>query len=228
MLHHANTSLFKKIFICIKKKDFFVSDVHPALLLWTFSKTPKLSFIWIDPLKYLFESNIAWRKDCSCGADFGPIFLIVFHNGHLLLVFAQYKRAVHEGVKFPFEQCNHKATSKGSLVQHKRALHEGVKFPCGQCNHQATSKGHLAEHKRAVHDGVKYPCGQCNYRATSKGDLVQHKRAVHEGVKYPCGQCNYQATTKGNLAEHKRAMHEGVKYPCGQCNYQATIKGNLA
>ena len=48
------------------------------------------------------------------------------------------------------------------LAEHKRAVHEGIKHPCDQCNYQATTMGSLAEHKRAIHEGVKYPCGQCN------------------------------------------------------------------
>ena len=32
-----------------------------------------------------------------------------------------------------------KATSKGNLTIHKRAVHEGVKYPCNQCDFKATS-----------------------------------------------------------------------------------------
>ena len=39
----------------------------------------------------------------------------------------------------------------GNLAEHKRAVHEGVKYPCEQCNYQATSKGNLAKHQRNRH-----------------------------------------------------------------------------
>ena len=62
----------------------------------------------------------------------------------------QHKRAVHEGVKHPYEKCNYQPTSKGNHAQHERSVHEGVKFPCGQCNYRETSKDYLAKHKRAL------------------------------------------------------------------------------
>ena len=107
------------------------------------------------------------------------------------------------------------------------AVHEGIKYPCWQCEHEATSKGSLALHKRAVHEGIKYPCGQCQYEATTKDSLTQHRRAVHEGLKYPCEQCQHQVTSKDYLAQHIISVHEGIKYPCGQCQHQATTAGSL-
>ena len=56
---------------------------------------------------------------------------------------------MHEGVKYPWRQCDNEATSKGNLTPHKRAVDEGVKYRCKQCDHQATSKSHLAQQKRA-------------------------------------------------------------------------------
>ena len=75
-----------------------------------------------------------------------------------LQLLTRHKRAVHEGVKYPFRNCGHQSASKVSHAQHERAVDEGVKYPCGQCGHQSTSKGGLAQHKRALYEGIKYPC----------------------------------------------------------------------
>ena len=48
-------------------------------------------------------------------------------------------------------------TTKGDLARHKRGVHEGVKYPCDQCKYQVTYKGHLAQHRRTVHEVVRFP-----------------------------------------------------------------------
>ena len=37
----------------------------------------------------------------------------------------------------------------------KSAVHDGVKFPCEECGHKATSKGNLAKHQRSTHVVIK-------------------------------------------------------------------------
>ena len=38
-------------------------------------------------------------------------------------------------------------------------MHEGVKFPCDKCNFKATQKANLLTHIKSIHEGVKlvYP-----------------------------------------------------------------------
>ena len=78
-------------------------------------------------------------------------------------------------------QCNFKALSKSSshLQTHIRSVHEGVKYPCDQCNHKASTSTNLHRHMKSVHDGVKYPCDQCNYKAARIDYLQKHKKSIH-------------------------------------------------
>ena len=55
-------------------------------------------------------------------------------------------------------------TRKESLDRHKRSVHEGIKYPCNQCEYLASRKEHLDRHKRLVHEGIKFPCGQCKHQ----------------------------------------------------------------
>ena len=59
---------------------------------------------------------------------------------------------------------------------------EGVKFPCDQCDYKATQKGDLLKHIKSLHEGVKIPCGQCDYKATEKGHLLRHVKSKHKGL----------------------------------------------
>ena len=43
------------------------------------------------------------------------------------------------------------ATQKEDLLSHIKSIHEGVKFPCEQCDYKATQKGHLMKHMKSVH-----------------------------------------------------------------------------
>ena len=37
-----------------------------------------------------------------------------------------------------------------SLLKHKKSIHEGVKYPCDQCDYKATEKGQLLKHMKCV------------------------------------------------------------------------------
>ena len=50
----------------------------------------------------------------------------------------------------------------GSLWKHKKAKHEGVRYPCDNCKYAATTTGDLKRHKRSQHERVKYRCDQCD------------------------------------------------------------------
>ena len=74
------------------------------------------------------------------------------------------------------------------------SVHEGLKYPCNQCTSEFTRKDNLKEHKKSVHENVKYSCNQCKSKFTQNGELKIHKMSVHENVKYPCDQCVYEST----------------------------------
>ena len=48
-----------------------------------------------------------------------------------------------------------KATKMGNLLTHIKSIHEGVKYPCDQCDYKATQKGHLLKRKKSIHEGAK-------------------------------------------------------------------------
>ena len=49
------------------------------------------------------------------------------------------------------EKCNQMFSSKGSLTNHTKAIHEGVRFPCDQCDFKGTQNISLKKHKRSIH-----------------------------------------------------------------------------
>ena len=83
-----------------------------------------------------------------------------------------------------------------------------------QCNYKATEKGSLRQHIKSIHEGKQYPCVKCDYKATERGSLRQHIKSIHEGERYPCKKCDYKATQKGSLRQHIKSIHEGERYPC--------------
>ena len=66
-----------------------------------------------------------------------------------------------------------------NLRTHVKSIHEGVKYPCDQCVYKATSKGDLRTHVKSIHEGVRYPCDHCDYKVTHKSNLRAHKEYKH-------------------------------------------------
>ena len=96
---------------------------------------------------------------------------------------------------------------ESNLKIHKEAVHEGIRYPCDQCEYSATQKQNLKKHKEIKHEGVLYPCDQCDYIASLEINLKQHKASVHEGIRYPCDMCNFTFTQTQSLHKHKRTKH---------------------
>ena len=63
-----------------------------------------------------------------------------------------------------------------------KCVHEGVKFPCEQCDYKATEKGELLRHMKSIHEGVKFTCEQCDYKATGNGYLLTHIKSIKESI----------------------------------------------
>ena len=75
---------------------------------------------------------------------------------------------------------DYKKESFIDLLTHIKSIHEGVKFPCEQCDYKATWKVNLLTHIKSIHEGVKFPCEQCDYKATQKRNLLRHIKSTHE------------------------------------------------
>jgi len=78
--------------------------------------------------------------------------------------------------RFPceFPGCRYIAAQKRYLREHRQAIHEGIKYACDTCDHKATTKSNLKKHKQLKHEVDKFPCHQCEYAANSIGELTQH------------------------------------------------------
>ena len=63
-----------------------------------------------------------------------------------------------------------------------KSKHQGLQYPCDQCDYKATLKWTLLGHLKSKHEGIKYPCDQCDFKATHKGTLKSHMKSIHEGV----------------------------------------------
>ena len=46
----------------------------------------------------------------------------------------------------------YKATWKSDLLKHIKSIHDGIKFPCDQCDYKATFKVNLLAHIRSKHE----------------------------------------------------------------------------
>jgi len=79
--------------------------------------------------------------------------------------------------RFPceFPGCKYVAAQKRYLREHRQAIHEGIKYSCDMCDHRATTKSNLTKHKQLKHKMIKFfPCHQCEFTASSVSELTQH------------------------------------------------------
>ena len=49
----------------------------------------------------------------------------------------------------------------GILRIHKEKNHEGVNYPCNWCDYKATSKSNLIRHTQSIHENKWYPSDKC-------------------------------------------------------------------
>ena len=167
------------------------------------------------------------RRIYECGVCYK-----VFKRGDHLKT---HNNAIHLGVKYPCDKCEHKATNSGNLRKHIRSKHDGTKVSlqrrinkCGICYKEFTKGSHLKTHNDNVHLGVRYPCDKCEYKATNPANLRTHIRSKHDGIKVPCDQCDFKAANRSSVLKHKQAIHLGLKpHACILCDYKASMKATL-
>ena len=86
---------------------------------------------------------------------------------------------------------------KSTLRKHKQYKDKGVKYSCDECDHKASTKGSLQRHKgscwQSKHIGVECSCDECEYQAGFQSAFDTRKQSKHEGVKSFCDECEYQA-----------------------------------
>ena len=78
-------------------------------------------------------------------------------------------------------ECGKEFARKFVMLTHYRSVHEGIKYPCDQCDYQATDSGNLQRHIQSKHECIKYPCNQCDSKLTRRSHLKSHIKAKHSG-----------------------------------------------
>ena len=66
------------------------------------------------------------------------------------------------------------------MKKHKDSVHKEVRYPCDQCNYAATTRGSLYEHAQSYHEAANFNCNQCDYTVSTKTNLNKHKEDSHE------------------------------------------------
>ena len=64
---------------------------------------------------------------------------------------------------------------------HQMSVHEGIDYPCDQCDHKATRKKNLKRHKIYIHESIEYKCDLCD-KFIKRSNLKKHNMSVHEGM----------------------------------------------
>jgi len=80
-----------------------------------------------------------------------------------------------------FPGCKYVAAQKRYLREHRQAIHEGIKYPCDFCEHKGSTKSNLKKHLMIKHSENRemYPCHQCDFQGTDLMSLSAHTSAEH-------------------------------------------------
>ena len=132
------------------------------------------------------------------------------------------------------------------LISHKKVVHEGIRYPCDECEHVATRSTHLKAHKNNKHRRKKHFCDQCDYEANWPSQVENHKKIIHNGKNKFCEQNPPTIENLGVLKEdtNPRNQYESVtssfddlkdrkkdqsvkQYKCDHCDFVTTQSDNL-
>ena len=69
----------------------------------------------------------------------------------------------------------------GILRNYEEKNHEGVNYPCNRCDYKATSKSNLIRHTQTIHDDKWYPSDKCKKYYNYISVLIYHKKIIHDG-----------------------------------------------
>ena len=97
------------------------------------------------------------------------------------------------------------------MKRHNLSIHEGVKYPCQFCEHKATNPKGLNSHIQSVHEGRRFKCEISNLECRSRGNLWMHSR-VHKERAYKCTTCDAKFTVRGSLTNHIKSKHFNLNF----------------
>lgn len=129
------------------------------------------------------------------------------------------------------EECSYTGSTT-ALKYHVQAVHQGIKYPCDQCEFSATSTSYLKKHKEVKHNVPKFKaaamcaavtvpkkqskfkpspprfeCEQCGFGASNAAKLKRHIESKHKGFKFCCHICKFKAMTPELIRQHKAEKH---------------------
>ena len=99
----------------------------------------------------------------------------------------KYFDSIHKKISYHCDQCEYRATIKGSLI---KSVNKNITYPCDPCNYKATTEENFKVHIDSIHKKISYSCDQCNYRVTKKKYLNLRRRSLHEGESFTYENCD--------------------------------------
>ena len=76
----------------------------------------------------------------------------------------------------------HTAYNNYMLQLHIQAVHDGVRYPCNLCNHTASYRSNLRRHIDMKHRGLRYQCPHCSSKTSTKQNLQKHIKSMHKPI----------------------------------------------
>ena len=67
--------------------------------------------------------------------------------------------------------------NKHTMMRHYKSVHEGIKYPCNECDYEATLRSNLKNHMEAMHGNNILTCYQCDYQTKWRGAFNAHKKS---------------------------------------------------
>ena len=91
------------------------------------------------------------------------------------------KRIREDGLlECPLQGCLATYTHKNNVVRHYRSVHQGVRYPCDECGRLYTEIGAAFKIHKIRHAGIWNPCGVCKKNYDMKEFLKIHKMECHK------------------------------------------------
>ena len=119
----------------------------------------------------------------------------------------QHVKLIHEGENtYKCDQCEFKTVHRSYIIQHNN-IHEGVRFPCNDCDKKFSSPSGVRKHKQDVHRKRKtYKCDKCDFKTVDRSYIYEHNNR-HKGVRFPCNECDKIFCFPSGVRKHKRDVH---------------------
>ena len=73
---------------------------------------------------------------------------------------------------------------------YRSALHEGTKYPCEQCDYVGKRPGDLLKHTKTIHLTETLQCNLCHFTARTTKVMEKHYSEGH-GLAFPKEQTNF-------------------------------------